>query len=143
MRRSTYYLAALGIGLASAVMPLRAHHAFTAEFDGNRPVELTGSITKMEWVNPHSWITIDVTTPNGVETWKIEAGSPNILLRRGFNKAQLLAGTVVHVKGFQAKDGSHKANGGEMTLPDGRTLLLTSPGTGAPSDGADDKGENK
>jgi len=133
--RKTLYGIAFGIGLTCAVSPIQAHHAFSAEFDGKRPVELDGTITKMEWVNPHSWITIDVKTPDGkMESWKIEAGSPNVMLRRGFNKAMLVAGTQVHVKGFQAKDGTKKANGGQMTLPDGQTLLLTSPGTGAPDD---------
>jgi hypothetical protein len=139
--RTTLYGIVLGVGLtAAAVIPAQAHHAFGAEFDSNRPVTLVGSITKMEWVNPHSWITIDVKKPDGtVESWKIEAGSPNVMLRRGFNKTMLVAGTEVHVEGFQAKDGSHKANGGKMTLPDGQTLLLTSPGTGAPGDNEEEK----
>jgi len=140
--RTTCSLIALAIGMTAAVIPVQAHHAFSAEFDGERPVTLVGTISKMEWVNPHSWITIDVKQPDGkVESWRIEAGSPNVMLRRGFNKTMLVAGTEVHVKGFQAKDGTHKANGGEMTLPDGQTLLLTSPGSGSPSDSAE--GEEK
>ena len=92
-----------------------------------------GSVTKMEWINPHAWIYIDVTGPDGkVETWGIEAGSPNVLLRRGFNKNMLELGTVIKVRGF-GKDGARKANGGDMTLPNGKTLLLGSSGTGAPA----------
>ncbi len=131
--RTTLYIVTVGAWLILAVMPVRAHHAFSAEFDADRPVALVGAVSKVEWVNPHAWIHIDVTGPDAkVETWMIEVGSPNVLLRRGFNKTMLQIGEVVHVKGFGAKDGSPKANGGEMTLPDGRTLLLTTPSSGAP-----------
>jgi len=113
----------------------RAHHAFSSEFDSNKPVDLKGAVSKLEWVNPHAWIHIDVPGSDGkVETWMIEAGSPNVLLRRGFSKSMVPVGTVIRVKGFAAKGGTRKANGGEMTLPDGRTLLLTSPDSGAPEE---------
>ena len=126
-------IGAVSVGLLLAVVPARAHHAFSAEFDAAKPVTLVGAITKMQWINPHAWLYIDVTRPDGkVETWGIEAGSPNVLLRRGFNKSMLELGTVIKVRGFLAKDGSHKANGGDMTLPNGKTLLLGSSGTGAP-----------
>ena len=128
-------LAAVGIVAILSGMSVRAHHAFSSEFDSDKPVNLEGSVSKLEWVNPHAWIHIDVKAPDGkVETWMIETGSPNVLLRRGFNKSMVNIGTVIRVKGFAAKGGSRKANGGEMTLPDGRTLLIGSTGTGAPDE---------
>jgi len=115
-----------------------AHHAFSAEFDANRPVKLTGTVTRMEWINPHAWIHIDVAKPDGsVEQWMIEGGTPNTLLRRGFTKESLKAGTVIVVDGFQSKDGRLRANGRDLTLPDGRTLFVGSSNTGAPTDGKD------
>lgn len=136
MRTNSYIVTvSIVITLILTAIPARAHHAFSSEFDADNPVNLEGSVTKLEWVNPHAWIHMDVKGPNGkVETWMIETGSPNVLLRRGFNKSMLEIGTVVRVRGFAAKGGSHKANGGEMTLPDGRVLLIGSTGTGAPSD---------
>src|SRR5215471_1519721 len=112
-----------------------AHHAFAAEFDATKPVKFTGTVTKMLWVNPHAWIYVDVKTPDGsVEEWMIEAGTPNTLMRRGFTKESLAPGTEVVVDGYQAKDGSHRANGRDLTLPNGQTLFLGSSGTGAPYD---------
>jgi hypothetical protein len=128
--------AALGV-MTAAARP-SAHHAFAAEFDANKPIKLTGTVTKMEWINPHTWIHIDVKRPNGtVEQWAIEGGPPNALFRRGFNRDSLPAGIVIVVEGFQAKDGSRKGNGRDVTFADGRRLFLGSSGTGAPVDGRD------
>ena len=114
--------------------PARAHHAFAAEFDATKPVKLEGAtVVKMEWVNPHAWIHIDVPVVGGkVERWAIEAGTPNVLFRRGFTKESLTTGTKIVVDGYRAKDGTHRANGRNLTFPDGRTLFLGSSGTGAP-----------
>jgi hypothetical protein len=128
------FLAAVGIVSILGGLPARAHHAFSSEFDADKPVNLEGPVTKLEWMNPHAWIHMNVKTPDGTETWMIETGSPNVLLRRGFNKSMVEIGTVIRVRGFAAKGGTRKANGGEMTLPDGRTLLIASTGTGAPEE---------
>jgi hypothetical protein len=135
-KSSVWPLAAVaGIGLILAAPPVRAHHAFAAEFDAKRPVHLEGLVSKVELINPHAWIHVDVKTPDGkVTPWMIEAGSPNVLLRRGFTKATVAIGTQVVVDGYQSKDGSTRANGRDITLPDGRKLFLGSSGTGAPYD---------
>lgn len=137
MRTKLAFVAA-GLGLVLAAVPVLAHHAFSAEFDVNKPIKLEGTVTKMEWINPHAWIHIDVKREGGkVEKWMIEGGTPNTLLRRGFTKKSLLPGMEIVVDGYRAKDGSMKANGRDLTFPDGRKLFLGSSGTGAPRDGRD------
>ena len=122
-----------GVWLAGTAVSLRAHHAFAAEFDANKPVHFEGTVTKMEWINPHVWLHMDVKKPDGtVENWAFEAGTPNVLFRRGFTKESLLPGTKVIVEGYQAKNGLKRANGRDLTFPDGKKLFLGSSGTGAP-----------
>ena len=124
---------AVSLLLAGATAPVTAHHAFAAEFDAERPVEFDGTVTRVEWVNPHVWIHMDVRLEDGsTEEWAFEGGTPNVLFRRGFTRESLLPGTDVHVDGYQAKDGTNRANGRDITFADGTKLFLGSSGTGAP-----------
>lgn len=126
-------VAAMGLFVTGAAVPLSAHHAFAAEFDANKPITFKGTITKMEWLNPHVWLHMEVKKTDGtVEEWAFEAGTPSVLFRRGFTKESLSPGTVVVVDGYQAKDGSRRGNGRDLTFGDGRKLFMGSSGTGAP-----------
>ena len=134
MRTTTLMLCAV-LGAVLAVRTASGHHAFAAEFDSNKPIKLKGTVTRMEWINPHTWIHMDVKKPNGkVEQWMIEGGPPNALYRRGFNKDSLPVGSEILVEGFRAKDGSMRGNGRELTFSDGRRLFVGSSGTGAPGE---------
>jgi len=139
MRKHLTGLATIfGVLLAIAAVPTLAHHAFSAEFDADKPIHLEGTVVKMEWINPHAWVHLEVLEEDGTTvTWMIEGGTPNTLFRRGFTKDSLAPGTEIVVDGYQAKDGSYKGNGRDLTLPDGRKLFLGSSGTGAPRDGSD------
>ena len=138
--RAKMTVVALGVGLLLAAVPVLAHHSFAAEYDASKAVKMTGTVTQMEWINPHAWIHIDVKKPDGkVENWMVEAGAPNALLRRGFNKQSLLPGTVITVEGYQAKDGANRANGRDITYQDGRKLFVGSSGTGAPDERPESK----
>ncbi|HYA16972.1 MAG TPA: DUF6152 family protein [Bryobacteraceae bacterium] len=122
--------------LCVSAVPAAAHHAFGGEFDANRPVLLKGKLVKVEWVNPHSWLHVEVTNAKGEkEVWMVEGGSPNSLLRRGVTKDSLKVGTEVVIDGYQARDHTLlRANGRNITLTDGTKLFLGSAGTGAPDD---------
>lgn len=131
--------AALGtLALTLAPVAAWAHHAFGAEFDPNRPLVLKGPVTKVEWVNPHTWIHMEVTKEDGsTEDWMVEGGTPNTLLRNGLTKHSLEPGTTIVVDGYQSKDRSNRANGRNVTLENGEKIFMGSSGTGAPDDGSD------
>ena len=141
MRRRPIIVGAIGVASVSLLLgaaPATAHHAFAAEFDANQPITLRGTITKVEWINPHSWIHVDVKSPDGtVQRWMVEGGNPTVLLRRGLTRESLPAGTEIIVEGYRAKGNPFRANGRDLTFPDGRKLFMGSSGTGAPLDGKD------
>ena len=123
----------LGVAWLLSAAPSSAHHAFSTEFDAKQPITLKGTITRVEWINPHAWIHMDVPRDNGViEKWMIEAGSPNTLVRRGLTRDTIQPGIEIVVFGYRHRNGSNAANGRDVTLPDGKRLFITSPGTGAP-----------
>ena len=135
--RTKFLLSAAALLIGTA--PILGHHAFGGEFDPNKPVLLKGPVTKVEWVNPHAWIHLEVSKPDGTkEEWMVEGGTPNTLLRRGVTRESLKVGTQLVIDGYQARDHSLlRANGRNVTYPDGKKLFLGSSGTGAPTDGAD------
>ena len=139
IKRMAVAVAVVGIGVAAVfAVPAIAHHAFSAEFDANRPLHLEGVVTEMEWINPHAWVHVEITKDDGTkEEWMVEGGTPNTLFRRGFTQDSLAVGTEIIVDGYQAKDGSQKMNGRDLTFRDGRKLFMGSSGTGAPRDGRD------
>ena len=134
----TRLVGVLGSALLVVVVtvPAHAHHSFAAEFDAAKPITLRGVVKKMEWINPHSWLTLEVKNPDGsTATWEVEAGAPNAMFRRGFTRNSLPIGTEVVVTGFQAKDGKQRANGRDLRFADGKLLFMGSSGTpGAPDE---------
>lgn len=135
--RRLLLLTALVLAVTASVR-ISAHHAFGAEFDPNRPVLLKGKVVKVEWVNPHAWIHMEITKDDGkTEVWMVEGGTPNTLLRRGITRNSLVPGTEIVVDGYQSKDRTNRANGRDVTFTDGRKLFMGSSGTGAPRDGRD------
>ena len=143
-RRLTFVSWSVGVALLLLVFAprMQAHHAFAAEFDANNPITLKGTVTKLEWVNPHSWLHLDVKQPNGtVQKWMVEAGPPTSLVRRGFTKQSVTPGMEVVVSGFRSLDPACRpicrANGRDIAFPDGKKLFMGSSGTGAPADGKD------
>ena len=132
-RQAAVWMVIVGLMVTAGAGSVSAHHAFAAESDATSPVNFEGTVTKMEWLNPHVWIHLDIEMPDGsVEAWAFEGGTPNVLFRRGFTRESLLPGTTIHVDGYQSKDGSNRANGRDITFPDGTKLFLGSSGTGAP-----------
>jgi hypothetical protein len=135
---STRSLVAIGAALLLTGTAVSAHHSFAAEFDANKPVQLRGTVVKVEWINPHTWIHIDVKDEAGATNrWMIEGGTPNTLLRRGLTRNSIPVGTEIMVDGYRARSGLNRANGRDLTFPDGQKLFMGSSGTGAPSDGRD------
>jgi Family of unknown function (DUF6152) len=134
--RQHFLAASIGtVLLCVAALPAAAHHSFAAEFDANMPITLHGTITKLEWINPHSWLHVDVKNADGTTTeWMVEAATPNTLLRRGFTRDTVKAGTEITIVGFQAKSGAHRANGRDLILADGSHLFMGSSESGAPGD---------
>ena len=133
--RALFILSLALTTMITLASPALAHHSFAAEYDADKPVTLTGSVTKMAWINPHSWIYIDVKKADGkIENWAIEAGPPGTLVRAGFTKESLARDTVIKVNGYRAKDGALRANGRDITLPDGRLLFVGGSSPGAPKD---------
>jgi hypothetical protein len=131
-------LATSGAALVLTGAVASAHHSFSAEFDSNQPIQLHGTVTRVEWINPHTWIHLDVKNDQGqTEEWMIEGGTPNTLLRRGLTRDSLPPGTEIVVDGYRARSGLKRANGRDLTFPDGRKLFMGSSGTGAPTDGRD------
>jgi uncharacterized protein DUF6152 len=123
--RTKLAMSIAGVSLLLAAAPVWAHHAFAAEFDANKSVKLEGTVTKMEWINPHAWIHMDVKGADGtVVNWMVECGTPNTLFRKGLTKNSLPAGTELVVDGYQAKDGSTRANGRDVTFKDGRKVFI-------------------
>ena len=142
MRTTILCAAVVTLGLVVSGATVSAHHAFSSEFDANRHVVFTGTVSKMMRVNPHAWIYVDVKKADGTtEEWMVEAGTPNTLLRRGFTKDSLRNGTEVIIEGYQAKNGAKRLNGRDVMLPDGKRMFLGSSGTGAPNDGRDPGGD--
>ncbi|MFL2849253.1 MAG: DUF6152 family protein [Pseudohongiellaceae bacterium] len=144
MRKSLIlsFLGALSL-LLLTVGTIQAHHAFSGEFDSTQPINLRGTVVRMEWINPHAWLHLSVTDENGDSvTWMIEAGPPGALVRRGWRKDSVIPGIELVVQGYRAIDGTNKANGRDVTFPDGRRLFAGSSGTGAPIDGSDPTEQN-
>ena len=145
MRNQTRVMLKFGVaaialaGLVVAVgVPVGAHHAFGAEFDPNRPLVLRGPVVKVEWVNPHTWIHMEVTGEDGsTQVWMVEGGTPNTLLRRGLSRDSIPVGSMIVVDGYQSKDRTARVNGRDVTFEDGRKFFMGSSGTGAPRDGRD------
>ena len=145
MRKQTPVMFRIGVAtlaltglVLTAYVPAVAHHAFSAEFDPNRPVVLRGPVVRVEWVNPHTWIHLEVTNEDGSKTiWMVEGGTPNTLLRRGLSRGSIPIGAMIIVDGYQSKDRTARANGRDVTFEDGRKFFMGSSGTGAPRDGRD------